>query len=376
MSLLQSTQTSMKFTVSRKDFAEALSLASDACSVRSSMPIYTTLLIQAGDSGLSLIGCDGEMWAKATCLANVSEPGAVCVPSKLLSEIIGALGDGEITIELSGTSVVLTHGMSEWKMLALQPDDFPPIPAVEESSSLTLNPKELLKGIESVIFAVSDDTHRQALTGVLFHYDGNALTLVATDTHRMSIHTIYQEGIGADLHVVVPGKALKIIKSLNFGDEEKVKVTFDETRIMVDTGSSVVVSQLLNGPYPNWERVVPTEHTRTWVIDRVDLVENVKRAMILARDNANRVRFSGSGDKMVISAKTEDKGEAREELSIVNKNGDLEMAFNGRYLLDALQSMESDGVQAEITESSRATILRPTDENEATICILMPMAIS
>lgn len=366
----------MKVIVSQTDLSQALAVAAGASSIRTALPVLASIRITTVDGGISLVGCDGEMWASATCAANVETPGAICVQQKLLSEVVNALSSsGQVSIELEGTQVLLRHGDSEWKMLSMNPDEFPEIPEIEGSSELILKRDELRHAIETVIYAVSDDTSRPVLTGVLFSYDGVTLTMVATDTHRMAVHRIRREGIGSQIEVVVPEKALKVIRNLDVENDVELNLSFDESRLSVDTGKAKVVAQLLHGQYPNWERVVPTEFTRTWTADRGELIDNVKRAMILARDNANRVRFSGLGDKIVITAKSEDKGEGKEEVSVVSKNGDLEIAFNGRYVMEALSALSGAGVRAEMTESSRPAVIRPTEDSEDTFCVVMPMAM-
>lgn len=369
----------MKATVTRKELADALAIAAPASSVRSSGVVLTSLKVEVADTGIKLVGCDGEMWAMGSCLARVEEPGSILVQQRLFSDIVTNLPDKEIELSLEGTQLYLRQGESEWKLMAYPPEDFPGIPEFEPNASLNLEAGKLRKGIASVAFAVSDDTGRAVLTGVLFTYDGESLTMVATDTHRMAVHKIIQEGIGSSVTAIVPEKALRIVRSLPIGDEETIRLDFDGSRISVDVGSAKIVSQLLSGQYPNWERVVPAEHTRSWTMDRVELFDNVKRAMILARDNANRIRFSGSGDKVVVSARSEDKGEAREEVQMLSKNGDVEIAFNGRYVMDVLQAMNSDGVRAEMTESSRAAVIRPFDsqaeEPAETFFLVMPMSI-
>src|SRR5690606_20312017 len=143
---------------------------------------------------------------------------------------------------------------------------------------------------------VSTDNHRPILTGVLFQYDGTTLTLVATDTHRLAVKTLNKPGIGASLTAVVPERALKAIKNLPLADSDEVTIVFGAGRLGVEAGGAKIVSQLLNGSYPNWERVVPTESTRSWSMEVDQLKELVGRVMILARENANRVRMIGKQD--------------------------------------------------------------------------------
>lgn len=365
----------MKATVSRNELSSALSIAAAASSLRAAMPVLTSIRIEASGSALHLLGCDGELWGGATAPANVESEGAICVQQRLLTEIVGALGPGDVSLELTGTSLYIRHGASEWKMLALPAEEFPAIPPVMQENVLKLTFGELTRGIDGVCFAVSDDATRAVLTGVLFSYDGETLTMVATDTHRLAVHRIHRDGIGSPLTAIVPEKALRSIKLLGLQPDDPIEITFDNVRLSVDVGRAQIVSQLLSGAYPNWERVVPTEFTRSWMLDRAEFHENVKRAMIIAKDSANRVRFRGLGDLVVISSRSEDKGEAKEEVKCVSRNGDLEIAFNGKYLMEALQAMDSDGVTAEMTEPSRPAVIRPVDGGDSHFCVVMPMAI-
>ncbi|HXH61988.1 MAG TPA: DNA polymerase III subunit beta [Fimbriimonadaceae bacterium] len=365
----------MKVTVTRKDFADSLALASTASSTRAALPVLASIRLAAENGSLSLLGCDGEMWAESICAANVQVPGAVCVQRQLLSEIVGALPDGEVLIELEGTSVYIRQGHSEFKMMALPADEFPPIPDVGADSELKLPFGDFRKAVAGVQYACSDDSSRPVLTGVLFNYDGTVLTLVATDTHRLAVHKIHRSGIGSTINVTVPAKALKAIRQLRLDAAEPITVRFDSARLAVDTGSGKVVSQLLNGQYPNWERVVPVEHTRAWTVDRSEFQENLRRALILAKDNANRVKFMGQGDMVIISSRSEDKGEAKEEVACVSSNGDMKIAFNGQYVMEALAAIDCDGIKTEMTEPSRPAVIRPTEGGEDHFCVVMPMAV-
>jgi len=366
----------MKVTVSRKELNDALSIAASASSVRTALPVLSSIRLDATGTSLGLLGCDGEMWASAVVAANVQEPGSVCVQQKLLSDIVSALNDGFVTLELKGTTVLLTAAGSEWNLLALPAEEFPEAPVLEPTATLTLPAASLWTAIEGVAFAVSDDTSRPVLTGVLFQYDGEVLTLVATDTHRMAVHKVQKSGLGSEIKVVVPEKALRTIKMLPVPADAPITISFDDARLTVDIGTSKIVAQLLSGVYPNWERVVPSTSTRSWTLDRKEFHDNVKRIMILARENLNRVRFSGEDGKVVISARSQDKGEAKEEVAMVAQNGDIEIAFNGRYVMDALNALGGDGVQAEMTESSKPAVLRPVEGGEDHFCVVMPMAIS
>ncbi len=246
-------------------------------------------------------------------------------------------------------------------MLTTAHDLFPPIPAVSPSSEVRLSMGDLRSCIEGVAYAVSEDRTREILTGVLMKYEENTLTCVATDTHRLAVHRLSREGIGSEISVIVPKKALDAIKRMPLGADEEITLRFDSDRLGVDIGTSVIVSQLLEGNYPNWERVVPSEYTRQWTLDRQELIENLKRASILAKNNSQRVTLSCKGEKLTITAKSDDLGQATEEVDVVPSNGDLDIAFNVKYILDALSALNGEGVRSGMTESTRPAVLRPVE---------------
>ncbi len=366
----------MKLDCPRKEFFEAVSAATAAASVRTSVSILQNLKIEAKDGFITVMGCDGEMWVTREVACLVSEPGAICLQARLLSDIVSSMPDGDIELTtIDANQVLLRQGASEYRMISLDAEDFPEPPAYGGEGELTLRMGTLRKAVDSVIFAVTQEQHKAVLTGVLFTYNGKTLTLAATDTHRLAVRKIDQEGIGTSINAVVPEKALKSIKALPIADDADIEIRFGAGRIGVESGGAKVVSQLLAGTYPNWERVVPAESTRVWSVEADQLGEKVRRIMIFARDNASRVRFKGDGDQIVLAARSEEKGEGKEEVPMISSNGDVEIAFNGKYVQEALGPIEGPGVRIEMTESSRSAIFRPADDN-GYFCVIMPMALA
>lgn len=367
---------SLKLDCPRKEFFEAISMAGAASSTRSSLPVLQCLKLEAYDGGLRVLGCDGEMWVERSLSCMVEEPGAICLQASLLRDIVGSLPDGDIHVAgVQPPIIMLSQGQSEYKMLSLDAADFPEPPTVSSEGQLTMPMADLKKAIDSVIFAVSSDNHRQVLTGVLFSYDGKVLTMVATDTHRLAVRRLEKEGVGSNINVVVPDKALKAIKALPVAEDSNITLNFGGGRLSVEAGGAKIVAQLLGGAYPSWERVVPSETTRTWSVEVDQLTEKVNRVNILAKDNAGRVRFAGHDDQILISARSEEKGEAKEEVAMVPSNGEVEVAFNGKYVLDALKPIHGPGVRIEMTESSRPAVFKPGDEDDY-FCVIMPMALA
>lgn len=367
----------MKLEVAKKDLVEALSLVGQAARERSTLPILQTLLLETEASGLRLLGCDGEMWVERKILANISEEGGVCVPAGTFQQAVNAFRDGVLHLESDGSSLVAKQGGSEWKFLGLPTDDFPEIPPVEGQNCLTLAMGELRAAIDGVSYAVADDGSRPYLTGVLFTYDGNELFFVATDTARLAVYSIRRQGIGSSVNAIVPDKALKVVKSLPMTPTEEITLQFDASRVSVEAGTVRFVSQLLEGTYPNWQKVIPVDYTRCWTFDRTEMIDDLKRMMILARDASYRVKFTGQEQRVVITARSEEKGEAKEEIDVVSKNGDVAVAFNCRFVLEALSAFQGASVRVEMTEPTRAAVFRGVDESaDSHYCVIMPMALA
>jgi DNA polymerase-3 subunit beta len=368
--------TALKLDCPRKEFFDAVSMANAAAGGRSPINILQNLKLESDGTNLRVLGCDGEMWVERDLACMIEEPGAVCVQAQLLNQLVTSMPDGDLHLEVSDTQgMLLQQGQSEYRMLTLDAADFPEPPEFGGEGELTLPMGTLREAIDSVIYAVSTDTHRPILTGVLFNYDGATLTLVATDTHRLAVRKLDQAGIGANINAVVPERALKSIKGLPLADTDNVVLRFGGGRLGVEANGAKVVTQLLAGAYPNWERVVPAESTRFWSVETDQLAEKIKRALILARDNAFRIRFSGTGDQLLLTARSEEKGEAKEEVPMVSDNGDLEIAFNGRFVEQVLNAINDEGVRIEMTEHSRPAIFKPANDGQGYFCVIMPMAL-
>lgn len=367
----------MKLDCPRKEFFEAISAAAAAASVRTSVSILQNLKIEARDGYVKVMGCDGEMWVERVVACMVEEPGAICLQARLITDIVGQMPDGDIELStLDANGVLLRQGASEYRMMSLDAEDFPEPPPFEGEGELKLGMGTLRKAVESVIYAVTQEQHKAVLTGVLFTYNGRTLTLAATDTHRLAVRKIDQEGIGTTINAVVPEKALRAIKALPIPDDADIEIRFSERRLGVESEGAKIISQLLDGTYPNWERVVPAESTRVWSVEVDQLEEKVKRIMIFARDNASRVRFKGADDQILLAARSDEKGEGKEEVPMISQNGDIEIAFNGKYVQDVLGAIEGPGVRIEMTESSRSALFRPADDDDGYFCVIMPMALA
>lgn len=362
----------------RRELFEAVQLAGSPSTGRATtLPIFQSLLFEAEPGKVRLLGCDGEMWVERTMAANVSNGGSLAVQARLMNDILGQLPEGELRIEQpNGASLRLSLAASEFRVVGMTAEDFPGIPDVTGQATVKIKKSDLLKMVGAVDFAVAKENQgRPVLTGVLFHYDGEKLKTVATDTHRLAVITADYPGLGQAVTAVVPDRAIQVIKKLPTNDSEEITLTFSEDKLMVVSDGTRLVSQLLRGEFPAYERVFPSSSTRKWLLDRESFASALKRAGVLARESAQRVVLKSDGDHVIMNSRSEGIGEGKEEMEIVKEGSDLEIAFNGRYLLDALGPIDTPGVALEMTENDRPAVIRPSEASNDYTCVIMPMAL-
>ncbi|MFN3729253.1 MAG: DNA polymerase III subunit beta [Fimbriimonadaceae bacterium] len=366
----------MKFHCPRREFYDVASQAAQALGTRSPMQVLQNLLLDAQDGTLRIVGSDGELWIERSTEAVVTSPGQALVPGRLLTDLLGKLPDGDVMVEWSGTQIQVTDGGSTYQLVAANAQDFPSPPEISPDRRLELPIGLFRDAVDSVAFAVAPTAmDRPAISGILFLLEEDQLTLVATDTHRLAVRRAKGVSGEGTIQVVIPEKAVRAVKALNAEDSTPITLHIDENLLSVSSGPATITSMLINGPFPNWQRVVPQEHTRSWSIETDKLREVVGRALLVARESANRVKFHGNGQVITLLARGE-QGEANEVVEAVTSNGDVDIAFNGKYVQDALTPIKGPGVRVEITESSRPAIFRSADDDEGYLCVIMPMALA
>lgn len=360
---------------SQSELKDAIGLVSTAVSTRTTVSLYQSLMMDANQEGrLRLVGTDGDLWVEQSMSATVRQPSSFAAPASLLRDMVTSLMPGEVRIELaSDTSVHLSQGNSQYRVVGQRTDDFSDVPMVSTDTPISLPKADLERLLDSVLFATSPDSPRGAFTGVLFDYDGATLRLVATDSHRLALRTSEFPGAGSSVNSLVSARALSIIKKLPVGGDGLITLMFGEDRCSASSDDARVVSALIKDAFPPYSRVIPTETTRSWMMDRSALIEALKRCAIMAKAGSQRVTMSSDGAVATFISKSEGVGEAKEEVAIVKEGEDITISFNVDYLLDAVQAVESEGVKLEMTEENRAAVVRPSDGNDY-LCVIMPMS--
>ncbi len=395
----------LKVATPRKDLLEGVQTVSKAVATRTSLPILGHVLItQDEQTGqVRLTATDLEMWIEHT-LPRSQESltgatftgGATTAPAKNLTDLLAALPEATVEITATGieTSTFTTHvrcNRANFKLLALNADEFPVLPEVAVNTRLVINKAELRDAVKQVLFAVSTDASRVILTGVLLVYRDGVLRLVATDTHRLAVREItIIEGTTGDTQAVIPARAMsELLRVIGSNDDEgTISLVLSDNQVQFRTddetsgSGTTLISRLIEGQFPNYERVVPQGFDRKITLERELFVAALKRAAIFAREqgSANRVVIRSSedsdGDRLIITAISDTLGTAMEEVEIAREGAtdSVEIAFNVKYLIDVLNAIEGDGVHLELTAPLRPGVVRPT-EGTNYFCVLMPMQV-
>lgn len=333
---------------------------------KSSHPALRSVRLRADRNLLTLTTCSGEHWSETTVETDSLDGLDVLAPHAALSKFVAEC-EGRVSLTKEGVVLNGESGPMTFRLLSMPIDDFPVVPDVSgDVCKVTLG--ELRRVWEKVAYCASDDMSRAYLTGLYFE-DGKA---VATDTHRLAVCPVsFKEG---SLSGIFHLSAFRPFVNGKEGDDATVTVTVSEDRSKTEHAGLTVTAQKIKGAYPNWQRVVPQEHTKSWTLDKLELVKAVRTAMLMAKDNANRVRLKGAGMGLTVSARSEDVGECSRSCMCASSGGDVEIAFNGRYLLDALRACDSEGVCFETTEPSRPAVIRGVPDAPGFV-VVMPMAL-
>jgi len=385
----------MQAITARKDLYEAVQTVGRAVSGRSTLPILSHILVSPqGGSALKLTATDLEMWVECSLTARIQaslgdmeDAGGFTVPSRYFTEILGALPEADVVLDRpdGGNKTQLRCGRSDYSLLGLPAEEFPALPEVEPTATITVSGGMLKAMIKQVAFAVSTDETRVILTGVLFIFNGKQIKMVATDTHRLAVRGgVASSGEGQG-QAVLPARAMNEISRLA-GDDDEVVIALaqGQARFEVNKKNSngdtvattTLITRLIEGQFPNYERVIPAGHERKLTLETAEFQKAVKRVAIVARENANRVVLETEGAQLSLSAESGTVGSARDEIEVAREGDDIQIAFNAKYLGDVLAAIETEGVVLELTEPLRPGILRPIGDTAADyLCVLMPMQV-
>jgi len=364
----------MKFSVSKEKLLEGLQTVQNVVSTRTTLPILSNVLIQADASGLRLTTTDLDVGISGTVAAQIEKEGATTLPVRRLFGIVRELPASEVAIEVDSKNIAsIRCGQSFFKIMGLPEEEFPPLPRFEGAREFTLKQKELKDGLRKTAYAISTDETRYVLNGILFSFKDNKLTMVATDGRRLALVDIEVEfPRSQEVEIIVPAKCVAELQRIVAEDGE-LKLSVGENQIAFEVNGTLLISKLIEGNYPNYRQVIPSEAKERIALEREQFFNAVHRVSLLASEKSNSVKLVFSKNNIEIAANTPDVGEAREELPVSYKGREFSIAFNPEFLLAPLRALPEDEVFLDLIDEMSPGVIKI---QAPFLYVLMPMRIS
>ena len=373
----------MRFTISREKLQEGLTAVAASIPAKTTLPVLANILVETTERGIRLSGTDLDIAVSTEVVADVETAGAITIPAKKLTEITRELPPSPVKIGAAGEQrVTLECGRSRFKLLGLPRDEFPTFPTVRFNESWRIRSGDLQKLIGHTAFAVSTEESRPILNGVLWELRPDEMRMVATNGHRLAKMQVPIESTSAggskppSSDLIVPPKALEQIRRL-FPAEEELEIARGDNHLGFRSPVTSVFTRLIEGPYPNYEQVIPKDNDRIAVADRIALAGALKRMSVIASDQTHRIRLSFNAGMVKFSVQTPDLGEAQDELPVRYTGDPFDIGFNANYLLEILKFIPTDEVKLTFKAPERAATLEPEqwDDSAKYLCLVMPLRL-
>ncbi len=373
----------MKLSCLQENLNKGLSVVGRAVATRTTLPITQNVLVATDQSRLKLCATNLEMAVTCWLGAKVEEDGAITVPARLLTEFINSLPPDKVELNLSQRTLQLKSGRFDARINGMDAADFPPIPQIADGIVTKIEVNALKEALSQVVFAAATEESRPVLTGVQAEFDGDKLTLAAADGFRLAVHkTKLLNTVSSKAAMIVPARTLNELNRLLGDEEETVDITVNQqkSQALFRLKNLEVVSQLVQGNFPNYAQLIPQSYTTRAVVDVAQFLRAVKMSAIFARDGSGIVRIAltpgadPAPGKLTVSARAEEIGDNVGEIDALIDGEPAKIAFNSRYLADVLSVLRQTQVALEITTPSSPGVLRPIGVDNY-LHVVMPMFV-
>ncbi|MCP4229137.1 MAG: DNA polymerase III subunit beta [bacterium] len=364
----------MRFTVDRKQFADALTLAQSAVAAKSTLAILGNALISAEGDKVQITGTNIDLWARSSIPGAVAEGGELTLPAKKLTDIVRALSSDEVEVTVDGMSATITGGRAHFKIMGMEAADFPTFPTVTGDKRVNLRQGDLKDYVRKTLFASSDDITRYALNGVCIQLEGNEMRFVATDGYRLAYAAAKMEvESGSGVDVILPSRAANELQKI-LGDDKSVEVVFAENHIAFDAEDFLLVTRRAEGKFPPYREVIPPAFSNQITIERETFFEAVKRVALISDEHSKQIVLNVENGEMNIEAKSTDVGEADEQIPVEYEGDAFKVSYNAAFLADILSSLEGEDLLYELNDPGKQGLFRSIGDEDH-FCILMPIKV-
>ncbi|MBN2104402.1 DNA polymerase III subunit beta [bacterium] len=371
----------MKFTINQHNLFEGLQKVIGVVPAKSTTPALENLLFDLTEQKLRITGTDLEVTVTTEIQPDkIEETGAVALPARVITEMMRSLPDISVQFESdSGYKMKITTEQGFYQISGISKENYPALPEPTEENVVNVENTKLSRMLSKTIFAVSVDELRPALMGVFLQMKNNELRMVATDGHRLSkiVDTGYK-GDTDNLQLIIPPKAVQIVLK-NLDSEGSTRLVIDNSSMSFELGNTILHTRLVEGQYPDYERVIPQDNEKSLLVDKQLLAASVKRVSLFSSQLTRQIRFSLVHEKLTILSEDVDVGgEAREELSVDYQDEPMEIGFNSQYLSDIIKQIDTDEIEFKLKTPISAALVLPVQqrEDESFMMLLMPIKLS
>ena len=373
----------MRLSCIQENLSKGLGTVGRAVATKTTLPVTNNVLLATDQSRLRLSATNLEIAISCWVGAMVEEEGAITLPARLLNEFVNSLPNERIDLELDSKTMELKCARFQARISGVDAEDFPPIPKIGDGTAYKVEPEALRQAINQVVFATATEDTRPVLTGVSLEFEGDTLTLAAADGFRLAVHkTTLASGAAEKVEIIVPGRSLSELNRL-LGDQKdqvEIAVSPNKSQVLFRLKDVEMVSQLIQGTFPNYRQLIPQGHATRATVSTTDFLRATKTASIFARDGSGIVRLQmspgeaeGPG-KMSVSGRSEQIGENVGELDAQVSGEASKIAFNGKYLMDVLGVIYEAQVTLDTTTPSSPGVIQPVGADNYTH-IIMPMFV-
>lgn len=364
----------MKFIVTSTALLKQLQQLSGVLNSSNTLPILDNFLFEIKKGELAISASDLETSMNTRMAIEAKDEGIIAMPAKILLDILKSLPEQPLTfsIDKKTLGVEISSDYGKYKLTGQNGDDFPKAPTLEGAKSFNMGSDSLGQAINKTLFAAGNDDMRPVMSGVLFEIHEKQVRFVATDAHKLVRYTRTDIGGGNAASFIVPRKPLNLLKGIVGGLKTEIKIEYNENNALFTFDNIILMCRLIEGKYPNYEAVIPKENPFKLTIDRLDLLNSIKRVSIFANKTTHQVRLKMGGSELNISAEDLDfANEAQERLTCSYAGDDMEIGFNSRFLSEMLTNMGSENINIEMSAPNRAGIITQVESENAAEDILM-----
>lgn len=362
----------MKFKVEKAVFVAGIQTVQNVITTKAALPILSNILLEIQQDKLRLTATDLDIGISCVIPVDSQEVGAITIPAKRFGDIIKELPTDNVSVSTKkNNQVIISTDSCEFKIMGLSKEEFPKLPEFQNKEAIKLDQATLKEMLGLTSFAVSFDESRYVLNGILFKITKNNLLLVATDGKRLAIvEKKLNQPADKDVQMIVPIKTIQEFNR-NLKEEGELSVILGNNQVLFDLGSTIIISRLIEGEFPDYHQVIPPVSENKMGVNREEFLLAVRRAALLSTPDYQAVKLEVFKNKLVVSKSTPDVGESREEIPVEYKGKELAIGFNPGYLIDVLKNLRNESLELELSDSEKPGVIR----TDGYVYIVLPMRL-